>query len=103
MAGGKRHHLDMEGKLWYKKSQYNTEEEVDHLRAYRLRVPLLTQPDRTLAFEQICPAYFKSSTSGKQQKQKKPQQQQKPERFQRQEKKTQRGRSITLKRTKREY
>jgi hypothetical protein len=103
VAGGKRHHLDMEGKLWYKKSQYNTGEEVEHLRAHRLKVPIAADMARTLPFDQICPAYFKkagsssSSSGGGGQTASR-----QPERFQRQERKTQRGRSITLKRNSRE-
>eukprot|EP00603_Paraphysomonas_imperforata_P007361 CAMPEP_0114413500 /NCGR_PEP_ID=MMETSP0103-20121206/889_1 /TAXON_ID=37642 ORGANISM="Paraphysomonas imperforata, Strain PA2" /NCGR_SAMPLE_ID=MMETSP0103 /ASSEMBLY_ACC=CAM_ASM_000201 /LENGTH=370 /DNA_ID=CAMNT_0001581581 /DNA_START=195 /DNA_END=1308 /DNA_ORIENTATION=+ len=62
-GGGKRHHLDLEGKLWYKKSQFNTNEEIEHLRSHRLRAPIATDMSRTLAFEQICPAYFKQSSS----------------------------------------
>ncbi len=83
----------MEGKLWYKKSQYNTQEEIQSLRAHRLRVPLIADPDRTLPFDQICPLYFKSSgesnamaprpSSGKSE-----------ETYQRRERKTERGRSI---------
>jgi hypothetical protein len=95
LAGGKRHHLDMEGKLWYKKSQFNTPEEINHLRSHKLRVPIASDMDRTLPFDQICPTYFKQTggrTSANSVE----------ERFQRREKKTERGRSITLKRN-REY
>jgi hypothetical protein len=90
--------LELEGKLWYKKDQYNSADEMRLLRAHPLRVPIASDPSRTLRFDQICPAYFKPSGAGggggagRQM-----------ERFQKQVRKTPRGHSITMKRNSREY
>lgn len=96
-SGGKRHHLDLEGKLWYKKNQFNVPEEVTSLREHLLKVPIPSDPTRTLRFDQICPGYFPGSGgAGGGAKQ--------GDQFRRQERKTKRGHAITMKkRNNREY
>jgi hypothetical protein len=58
-GGGKIHHLEMEGKLWYKQPRYNTRDEIDKLRSSLISAPLAENPSRKIRFDSMCPKYFK--------------------------------------------
>lgn len=55
-GGGKRHHLNMEGKMWYKNGAFNSLLERTTLANYELIVP--TMPEAKLAFKELCRDYF---------------------------------------------
>lgn len=55
-GGGKAYHLQMESKMWYKESQYNTDIKKDMLKKHLVSVP--TAPNGKLPFATLCPNYF---------------------------------------------
>ena len=55
-GGGKSHHLDMEGKMWYQSEDMNTIEIREKLSSHSIRVP--TAPSGVLAFKDICGDYL---------------------------------------------
>lgn len=57
-GGGKRHHLSMEGMMWYKNKRYSTNEEKQKLASHLLSVP--SHPSGKLRFDQICSSYIKN-------------------------------------------
>jgi len=58
-GGGKRHHLEMERRVWYKRKEYNTDEMKEQLRAHQVFAPNERNPSRRLRFDQLCPNYVK--------------------------------------------
>lgn len=59
-GGGKRHHLNMEAQLWYKKqAKYNTKDAMRTIADTEISVPIPTNRDRKLKFKDICREYFK--------------------------------------------
>ncbi len=59
-GGGKRHHLDMEARVWYKGQAFNGPAELSELRAHLVAAPTTSNPKRHLRFDQICPGYVKA-------------------------------------------
>jgi len=55
-GGGKRHHLQMEAKMWYKQREFNTPERRKSLGDYALSVP--TAAGGKLAFRELCGNYL---------------------------------------------
>eukprot|EP01041_Mallomonas_annulata_P005397 gene5397-10793_t len=55
-GGGKTHHLQMENKIWYKKTEFNTRTHIENLAGYNLIVP--SQNSGKLRFVDICPDYI---------------------------------------------
>jgi hypothetical protein len=55
-GGGKRHHLKMEGQMWYKARQHNTPEAREALREHLLTMPGKTDAERQ--FKSICGGYL---------------------------------------------
>ena len=58
-GGGKRHHLDMEGKSWYKNSKFNTPADRLKIAEYLLSVPTATATGGKLAFKDLCGDYLR--------------------------------------------
>ncbi len=58
-GGGKRHHLAMEGKMWYKALSHNSPQQKEQLKAHSITAPSDTNPSRKLRFDEICPLYVK--------------------------------------------
>ena len=58
-GGGKRHHLGMEARAWYKGSKYNTADEKEKLRSHLITAPSDANPDRKLRFDELCRGYVK--------------------------------------------
>jgi hypothetical protein len=59
-GGGKRHHLVMENKLWYKQgNEYISREAMQVLANTEISVPLASNMGRKIKFSQICGTYFK--------------------------------------------
>jgi hypothetical protein len=57
-GGGKRAHLPMEAKSWYKAPEANTERIRNPLKDTQLKAPLETNPGRKLAFNDVCKEYL---------------------------------------------
>lgn len=57
-GGGKRYHLNMESRMWYKNKEYNTKEMKDKLGSFLLIVP--TAKNGVLRFDQLCRDYFRN-------------------------------------------
>lgn len=59
-GGGKAHHLEMEGKMWYKKTKYYQGEDLTKLANYIIRVPDSPKyPDGTITFQELCGDYLR--------------------------------------------
>jgi len=58
-GGGKKHHLKMESKLWYKAAKYNTPEQRNKLATTVISTPIDEFRNRTMQFNKICTTYFK--------------------------------------------
>ena len=56
-GGGKRHHLQMESKVWYKGAMFNSRDDIVQLRKHLVSAPTASKPKRRLNFEQLCPTY----------------------------------------------
>ena len=57
-GGGKSHHLDMEGKMWYQSEDMNTIEIRKQLSSHAIRIP--TAASGILTFKDICGGYLNS-------------------------------------------
>lgn len=58
-GGGKRYHLDMESKMWYKEKSYNSRETLDRLKNHMISIPSEnTQVQRRIQFDELCPGYI---------------------------------------------
>ncbi len=57
-GGGKSHHLQMEGQVWYKLPDHNTLKDKEQLRGSLLIMP--GQPNDRLTFDDICPGYVRN-------------------------------------------
>ena len=55
-GGGKSHHLDMEGKMWYQSEDMNTIEIRKQLSSHAIRIP--TAASGILTFKDICGGYL---------------------------------------------
>jgi hypothetical protein len=58
-GGGKRYHLDMESKMWYKDKKYNTAKELERLKSHLVSIPN-EDAQRRIRFDQLCPDYLDS-------------------------------------------
>ena len=54
-GGGKTHHLDMEGKMWYQDAVHNTKEIRERLASRLINVP--TAVGGRMRFDKLCTAY----------------------------------------------
>lgn len=57
-GGGKAHHLEMEGKVWYKRPDENTPEKRRALGAHLLSVPTAVGTGGKLRFDKMCRTYI---------------------------------------------
>lgn len=57
-GGGKRVHMSMEGKMWYKQPQYNTVQHKQDIRAHLVSAPVQGDQSRKLPFSKLCPKYL---------------------------------------------
>ncbi len=53
-GGGKRHHLEMESKMWYRQPKFNTLKAIDDISKHAIKMPSEVDKDRTFTFNQIC-------------------------------------------------
>lgn len=59
-GGGKRHHLNMESQLWYKKNpKFNTREALRAVADTEISVPVASDENRKMKFRDMCAPYFK--------------------------------------------
>ena len=57
-GGGKTHHLNMESKMWYKQSKYNTIDQINKLGDTLLNVP--SKENGYLKFKDLCTEYIRN-------------------------------------------
>jgi hypothetical protein len=55
-GGGKSYHLNMEGQMWYKSPEHNTEVKKEMINKHMVSVP--TAKNGKLRFEELCPNYL---------------------------------------------